>query len=85
MQIFIRGEADAVVLEVRNQGEAIAPELLPRLFEAFQRGASVEAGASPGLGLGLYIVQQIAAGHGGSVSVLSTREAGTVFTVRWPR
>lgn len=84
VQVLIRGEADAVVLEVRNQGEPIAPELLPRLFEAFRRGAG-EEGSSPGLGLGLYIVQQIVAGHGGSVGVVSTPEAGTVFTVRWPR
>jgi PAS domain S-box-containing protein len=80
VSVTLRGEEDAVVLEVHNLGAPIPPELLPRLFEAFERGAE-----GRGLGLGLYIAQQIAEAHGASISVRSDAEAGTAFTVRWPR
>jgi Histidine kinase-, DNA gyrase B-, and HSP90-like ATPase len=38
-----------------------------------------------GLGLGLFITQQIVTAHGGSIDVASTTEEGTTFTVRMPR
>lgn len=74
-------QADGQVeLTVHNRGTAIAPDLLPVLFRPFQRGSRDRAG----LGLGLYIVREIARAHGGDVSVSSTDEAGTTFTVRLP-
>ena len=83
VHVCVRGEQHAVLLEVHNEGAPIAPEALPRIFDAFQRGSS--DGGGRGLGLGLYIVQQIALAHGGIVKVRSTKEQGTTFTVRWPR
>jgi sigma-B regulation protein RsbU (phosphoserine phosphatase) len=78
-----RRSADELWLVVKNHGPAIPPELMPLLFEPFRRGAN---DASPtGLGLGLYIVHQIALAHGGTVFVESTVEAGTLFEVRLPR
>jgi two-component system sensor histidine kinase/response regulator len=74
------GAPDAVVLAVRNAGE-IAPEALPHLFEAF---AGPTRGRSGGLGLGLYITQQIMQAHGGAVSVLS-EHGTTVMQVTLPR
>ncbi|HLL54892.1 MAG TPA: ATP-binding protein [Myxococcaceae bacterium] len=85
VDVLLRDDGDAVVLEVRNQGEPIPPELRSVLFRPFTRGGASEERASGGLGLGLYIVQQIALAHGGRVTVRSTREEGTVFTVRLPR
>ena len=70
-----------VTLAVHNTGPPIPARLLPQLFEAFKRGKS----RTQGTGLGLYIVQHIAAAHGGLVSVESTREGGTTFTVTLPR
>jgi signal transduction histidine kinase len=53
------------------------------LFEPFRRGAPDR---SPrGLGLGLYIVQQIVQGHDGTIDVESTADAGTTFTLSLPR
>jgi PAS domain S-box-containing protein len=83
--LALHGEGEQVRLEVRNQGEPISAELLPDLFEPFRRGQARGSSATSGLGLGLYIVQQIAAAHGGGVEARSTREEGTVFTVRLPR
>jgi sigma-B regulation protein RsbU (phosphoserine phosphatase) len=72
-------------IEVANPGPPIPPEALPHLFEPLQRASTLPEG--PGgrsLGLGLYIVKHIVDAHGGSVSVHSTSEAGTVFTVELP-
>jgi PAS domain S-box-containing protein len=72
-----------VVLEVHNPGEPIPPDALPHLFDPFRRARS-ETG-SGGLGLGLYIVEQVVKGHGGHIEVTSTAEAGTTFRVTLPR
>ncbi|WP_426755613.1 PAS domain S-box protein [Myxococcus sp. Y35] len=78
---------DTVALEVHNPGEPISPEMLPRLFDPFRRAnmASVGGGSSSGLGLGLYIVEQVVKGHGGRIEVTSTAESGTTFRVTLPR
>ncbi|MFZ0499197.1 MAG: hybrid sensor histidine kinase/response regulator [Steroidobacteraceae bacterium] len=72
---------DTVVLTVINPG-TIPAELLPRLFDPFHRGRSPQ---SRGLGLGLYIVQQIISGHGGCVEVQSGVAGRTVLRVTLPR
>jgi signal transduction histidine kinase len=78
-----RRSSDELSLLVKNYGPAIPPELMFVMFEPFRRGGD---DTSPtGLGLGLYIVQQIALAHGGTVSVESMAETGTVFEVRLPR
>ena len=70
-------------LSVHNHGAPIPSELLPSLFEPFQRG--LRPGALDGsIGLGLYIVRQVAVGHGGEVRVRSTAEEGTTFTLELP-
>jgi two-component system sensor histidine kinase/response regulator len=74
---------DAVVIKVENSG-TIPPDLLPQLFDPF-RGARRQTGRNEGLGLGLYIVQQIVLAHGGSVDVQSGNDNRTAFVVRIPR
>ncbi|HVV84266.1 MAG TPA: hybrid sensor histidine kinase/response regulator [Kofleriaceae bacterium] len=71
-----------IVVEVHNHG-AIPRERLPHLFEPFRGRERTSAGG--GLGLGLYIADQIARAHGGSIEVASSEETGTVFTVTLPR
>ncbi|HWO21582.1 MAG TPA: ATP-binding protein [Kofleriaceae bacterium] len=74
-----RDGGDAM-LRVHNHGQPIPPAALPTLFEPFTRAS----GRGGGFGLGLYIVDQIARKHDGSVAVASNPEAGTTFTVRLP-
>jgi signal transduction histidine kinase len=77
------GKADAVEITVTNSG-TIPADLLPQLFDPF-RGSLNQTGRTEGLGLGLYIVQQIVLAHGGSVAVESGGNNRTTFTVSIPR
>jgi PAS domain S-box-containing protein len=81
VRITLLGSDDSVLLEVHNRGRPIPAEIMPRLFEPFERGASDRAG----LGLGLYIAHQIVEAHGGTISVRSDAATGTAFAIRWPR
>ncbi|AKJ01352.1 PAS domain S-box-containing protein [Archangium gephyra] len=85
VRLRLRDEGESVVLEVNNAGPPIPAELLPTIFEPFRRLARDSPHPASGLGLGLYIVEQIVRGHGGTLSVRSTQEEGTTFTVRLPR
>jgi signal transduction histidine kinase len=77
-------QRDAVVLEVKNRG-AIPPALLPFVFEPLRYSGERRAKTSSGLGLGLFIMQQIAQAHGGSIDVQSDDRHGVCFRVRLPR
>jgi signal transduction histidine kinase len=74
-------DTDGFALSVSNQGPAIPAEMHARLFAPFTRGNVREE--QRGLGLGLYIVAEIARAHGGTVDLLSN-DAQTRFTFRIP-
>ena len=80
VRMTLRGEAEVVVLQTHNGGPPIPADVLPHVFEPGRRGAR-----SGGLGLGLYIVQQIVLAHGGSIEARSVPDDGTTFTVVLPR
>lgn len=73
-----------LAIEVHNDGPAIPEDLLPHLFEPLRRGEQQVKLGSRSVGLGLYIVHQIAAAHGGRVTVRSLQGEGTTFTLRVP-
>jgi signal transduction histidine kinase len=82
VKITVGTDEHDLVLEVWNAGEPIPPESLAKIFEPFWRH-SVSASRN-GLGLGLHICSQIVRAHEGRISVTSTQENGTTFTVRLP-
>ena len=68
-RILIRGERDAEVVRitVRDEGMGIAPDMLDRVFEPFVQQSQSLDRAAGGLGLGLAIVRNVVAAHGGTV------------------
>jgi signal transduction histidine kinase len=85
--ICVGKETDAAgewaVLAVRDQGIGVPAADLPHIFEPFYRAANTR-GTVRGSGLGLASARQIAAQHGGRLTVVSEEGAGSTFTVRLP-
>ena len=78
-------EGAEVVLRVRDTGIGIAPEMLPRVFDMFTQERQALDRTQGGLGLGLTIVRNLTALHGGSVVARSEgRGKGSEFVVRLP-
>jgi phosphoserine phosphatase RsbU/P len=71
-------------LAVHNYGRPIAAELQPGLFEPMSRGSEVSS-AARSVGLGLFIVREIARAHAGDVSLSSRSADGTTFVATFPR
>jgi signal transduction histidine kinase len=83
-QVTLRGTADSVEIVVANQGPAISPELLPRVFDPFQIGPRPPGTPRRNIGLGLFVVKELTTAHGGAVSARSD-DRGTEFRVELPR
>ena len=75
VRVSERDDPPAVLIDVSDSGPGIPPALLPRLFERGARGH----GEPLGHGIGLYIVRQVMALHGGSAEVLHTGPDGTTL------
>ncbi len=71
-------------LVVRDEGEGIAPEHLPHLFDRFYRADGARGRATGGTGLGLAIAHAIVRAHGGRITVSSQPGAGSTFAVALP-
>lgn len=90
IRILLDGtRGDAVTLAVENSGKPIAQESLATLFDPLVRAGGAEDGsdsqvAGANLGLGLYVVREIATAHGGSIEV-SSDDSATRFSVCLPR
>lgn len=84
--VVASAQPDAVCIEVRDTGEGIPPEELPRIWERFYRGEAARAedarqGIEPGAGLGLALVKELVEAMGGTVSATSEAGEGSCFTV----
>jgi len=79
-----RARSEAVV-SVRDEGEGIETEFLPHVFERFRQADNTRTRTHGGLGLGLAIVRDLVAQHGGAVAAESGGKGqGATFTVRLP-
>lgn len=75
---------ERVVVSVHNEGPPILPERMESVFQVFQRAVSAREEGSRGWGIGLPYVRGVAESHGGSVTVDSTAQRGTTFTIDMP-
>ena len=79
------GAGSEIQVDVVDTGAGIPPEALPHIFERFyQADPSRPGGEKHGTGLGLAIVKEIVGAHSGKISVRSTPDAGSQFTVTLP-
>jgi PAS domain S-box-containing protein len=85
VRLTVRESGAMVVAEVHNEGNPIPPDLVPLIFDPFQRAAERRRMKSTGLGLGLYLALQIVREHGGEIEVDSSAAAGTTLRVLLPR
>jgi signal transduction histidine kinase len=68
-----------VAVSVRDEGDGVAPELVPRIFRQFWR-----AKRRGGAGLGLYIVKGLVEAHGGAITVQRAPGGGAEFRFTMP-
>lgn len=83
--VSLGADVDEVIVEVADTGIGISPEAQARIFERFYRSPEARLLEIRGLGLGLALVQQLAAAHGGRIEVQSTLDQGSTFRIRLPR
>jgi PAS domain S-box-containing protein len=83
IELRLRAVGGWVSFSVKDLGIGIAPEALTRIFRKFER--AVPAVNYGGLGLGLYIAQQITQAMGGCITVESSPGTGSTFTVHLPQ
>lgn len=88
VELSLRKEESQVKLSVKNYGNPIPPESLHIIFNPLIQLAKKESTTGPArstnMGFGLYIVHEIATGHGGAIEVTSSAEQGTIVTVCLP-
>jgi signal transduction histidine kinase len=84
VRVVLTGEEADVGIEVVNSGPTLEQSALDQIFDPLKRGSVQRDDTYNGLGLGLYIVREVARAHGGEVDVRSDK-GKTVFAVRLPR
>ena len=83
--VAARQEYGDVVLECRDNGSGISPELVPRVFDMFVQGERGLDRRQGGLGLGLAVARMLVERHGGTIEVFSGgSKQGSTFVVRLP-
>jgi len=85
IRILTRRAGERVVVRVADTGIGMAADLVERVFDLFVQGGRSNDGAEGGLGLGLALVKNIVALHGGTVTAASAGAGeGSEFTVELP-
>ncbi len=83
--IRTRSEGGRIVVEVSDTGVGIDPEVLPKIFDAFEQGGTSVTRRFGGLGLGLAIGRSLAEAHGGTLTASSPGKGlGSTFSVSLP-
>lgn len=80
ISVNVRKDSDQIVVEVADDGEAIAEDFVPRMFEAFSRGDSTRK-TDGGTGLGLAISHKIIEKHGGTLKYIRAEDKN-LFCIR---
>jgi PAS domain S-box-containing protein len=83
--VTVTRDGGEAVVNIRDQGQGIEPDLLPRVFELFSQGRQAVDRRTGGLGLGLAIAHSIVVAHQGRIEISSPGTGqGTTVTIRLP-
>jgi two-component system OmpR family sensor kinase len=82
--VQVNHQTERAVLEVRDHGEGIPPQIREKIFQRFWRADTSRTRETGGSGLGLAIVSSIVAAHNGTVEVVETEGGGATFRVSLP-
>lgn len=85
LRATVKAVDDHISLQISNKGSVIAAKDLEHLFDRFYRGANASSSNPTGHGLGLSLVKDIVTRHNGEVTAVSSKKAGTVFTLFLPQ
>jgi signal transduction histidine kinase len=85
IDVQVSTTSDEVVMTVRDTGIGMTPQLLSRIFDVFVQGEQPLDRPKGGLGIGLALVRQLVALHGGTVTAESLAGSGSVFEMRLPK
>jgi signal transduction histidine kinase len=85
IDVRLRQTSQSVVIEVQDHGVGICADDLAHIFEPYYRAQFSDTQTRRGAGLGLTLVQQIVASHGGKIEVDSKPGAGSTFRLLFPR
>lgn len=83
IEVFVGADKAEALLQVRDTGVGISPELLPRVFDLFVQGERSLDRRGGGLGVGLTLTRRLVELHGGQIFALNANP-GTVMCVRLP-
>jgi two-component system OmpR family sensor kinase len=84
VEVVAGPEGEGIVLEVRDDGPGMAPDVAARAFEPFYRGDAGRDRRTGGVGLGLSLARRIVEAHGGRVDLSTTPGHGTTVRVWLP-
>ncbi len=82
--VRVRAESGHAVVTVTDTGIGVPAAEMPKLFERFHRIENARARSNEGSGIGLALVRELVALHGGTITAESTEGEGTCFTLRVP-
>ncbi|GAB3572827.1 HAMP domain-containing sensor histidine kinase [Leifsonia lichenia] len=84
IMVQVNHQTGRAILEVRDHGDGIPPQIREKIFQRFWRADTSRARETGGSGLGLAIVSSIIAAHHGTVEVVETEGGGATFRVSLP-
>jgi signal transduction histidine kinase len=84
VRLAVRREGERLLIEVRDRGPGLSPEMLARAGEAFTRGEESRSRQTGGAGLGLAIAKAVAESHGGRLSLANAKGGGLAASIELP-
>ncbi len=84
IRLRLRRQGQEAEMQVADTGPGIAPDALPHLFQRFYQATPETRMGQQGLGLGLFLVNELVMAHQGRIAVHSVVGEGTTFTIHFP-